>query len=80
MVPRFPRLLGRPVMPGGRSDAGEFSYIGQSCRQNISPNDCKTGGNMYKKVDVSLDFVSREKEIIELWKQNDVFEKSVKKN
>ena len=35
---------------------------------------------MYKKVDASLDFVSREKEIIEFWKQNDVFEKSVKKN
>ena len=34
---------------------------------------------MYKKVDTSLDFVGREKEIIEFWKQNRVFEKSVEK-
>ncbi len=33
---------------------------------------------MYKKVDTSLNFVEREKEIIEFWKRNDVFEKSVK--
>ena len=35
---------------------------------------------MYKKVDTSLDFVEREKEIIDFWKKNDIFEKSVKKN
>ncbi|MDE6058606.1 MAG: isoleucine--tRNA ligase [Clostridia bacterium] len=35
---------------------------------------------MYKKVDTSLNFVEREKEIIELWKKNKVFEKSVEKN
>lgn len=35
---------------------------------------------MYKKVDTSLDFVGREKEIIEFWKENRVFEKSVEKN
>jgi isoleucyl-tRNA synthetase len=35
---------------------------------------------MYKKVDTSLNFIEREKEIIEFWKTNDVFEQSVKKN
>ena len=35
---------------------------------------------MYKKVDTSLNFVEREKEIIEFWKQNDVFSKSIEKN
>lgn len=35
---------------------------------------------MYKKVDTSLNFVEREKEIIEFWKQNDVFLKSIEKN
>ncbi len=32
---------------------------------------------MYKKVDTSLNFVEREKEIIEFWKKNDIFEKSI---
>ena len=35
---------------------------------------------MYKKVDTSLNFVDREKEVIAFWKENDIFEKSVKKN
>ena len=35
---------------------------------------------MYKKVDTSLDFVEREKEVIAFWKENDIFEKSVEKN
>lgn len=35
---------------------------------------------MYKKVDVSLDFTDREKEIIAFWKENGVFEKSIDKN
>ncbi len=35
---------------------------------------------MYKKVDTSLDFVEREKEIIEFWKENGIFEKSIEKN
>ncbi len=35
---------------------------------------------MYKKVDTSLNFVEREKEIIEFWKENGIFEESVKKN
>ncbi len=35
---------------------------------------------MYKKVDTSLNFVEREKEIIDFWKKNHVFEKSVEKN
>ncbi len=35
---------------------------------------------MYKKVDTSLNFVEREKEIIEFWKKNGVFEESIKKN
>ena len=35
---------------------------------------------MYDKVDTSLDFCSREKEIIEFWKQNDIFKKSVTQN
>ena len=35
---------------------------------------------MYKKVDASLDFVDREKEIIKFWNDNKIFEKSVEKN
>ncbi len=35
---------------------------------------------MYKKVDTSLDFVGREKEIIAFWKENNVFEESVKES
>ncbi len=35
---------------------------------------------MYKKVDTSLDFVEREKEIIKFWNDNNVFEESVKEN
>ena len=35
---------------------------------------------MYRKVDTSLDFVGREQEIVEFWKQNHIFEKSVEKN
>ena len=35
---------------------------------------------MYKKVDTSLNFVEREKEIIKFWKDNNVFEKSIQKN
>ena len=33
---------------------------------------------MYKKVDASLNFLDREKEVIDFWNQNGVFEKSVK--
>jgi isoleucyl-tRNA synthetase len=33
---------------------------------------------MYKKVSTSLDFVSREKEVLQFWKDNDVFKKSIK--
>jgi len=35
---------------------------------------------MYKKVDASLNFVEREKEVIDFWKENDVFKKSIEKN
>ena len=35
---------------------------------------------MYDKVDTSLDFCAREQEIIEFWKQNDIFNKSVRQN
>ncbi len=35
---------------------------------------------MYKPVDSNLNFVEREKEILEFWKQNNIFEKSVAKN
>ena len=35
---------------------------------------------MYKKVETSLDFVKREEEVIKFWKENDVFNKSVKQN
>ncbi len=34
---------------------------------------------MYSKVDTSLNFVEREKEIIEFWKSNQIFEKSIEK-
>lgn len=33
--------------------------------------------NMYKKADPNLDFVEREKEVIEYWKKHDVFKKSI---
>ena len=33
---------------------------------------------LYQKVSTSLDFVEREREILEFWKQNGIFEKSVK--
>lgn len=35
---------------------------------------------MYKPVDTNLNFVDREKEILEFWKENEIFEKSVDKN
>ena len=35
---------------------------------------------MYDKVDSSMDFCSREKQVLEFWKQNQIFEKSVKMN
>lgn len=35
---------------------------------------------MYKKVPTSLDFVSREREVLEFWKQNHIFEKSVEQS
>lgn len=35
---------------------------------------------MYNKVDTSLDFCKREEEIIEFWKQNKIFSRSVKAN
>lgn len=35
---------------------------------------------MYEKVDTSLNFVEREKNINKFWKDNDIFEKSVAKN
>ncbi len=35
---------------------------------------------MYKKVDTSLNFVEREKEIIDFWKSGRVFEESIEKN
>ncbi|MDE6597118.1 MAG: isoleucine--tRNA ligase [Clostridia bacterium] len=35
---------------------------------------------MYKKVDTSLNFVEREKEVISFWKENGVFEESIDKN
>ena len=36
--------------------------------------------SMYKKVDTSLNFVEREKEVVEYWNENHVFEDSVKMN
>ena len=35
---------------------------------------------MYRKVDTSLNFVEREKEIVAFWKENGIFEKSIEKN
>ncbi len=35
---------------------------------------------MYKKVDTSLEFVGREQEILTFWKDNHIFEESIKKN
>lgn len=35
---------------------------------------------MYRKVDTSLNFIEREKEIISFWKENGIFEQSVERN
>ena len=35
---------------------------------------------MYKKVDTSLNFTDREKEVLDFWKKNDVYKKSERKN
>ena len=35
---------------------------------------------MYRKVSTSLDFVPREKEVLEFWKENHIFEKSVEQS
>ncbi len=35
---------------------------------------------MFNKVDTSLDFCAREKEISDFWKENDIFQKSVRQN
>ena len=32
---------------------------------------------MYQKVDTSLNFVDREKEVCQFWKDNDIFQKSM---
>ena len=32
---------------------------------------------MYKKVDTSLNFLDREKEVLDFWKENEIFEKSL---
>ena len=35
---------------------------------------------MYKPVETNLNFVDREKEVLEFWKQEDIVRKSVEKN
>jgi isoleucyl-tRNA synthetase len=35
---------------------------------------------MYKKVDKELNFVDRELKVLEFWKQNDIFKKSMNMN
>ncbi len=35
---------------------------------------------MYKKVDTSLNFLDREKEVLSFWKENGIFEENMKKN
>ena len=35
---------------------------------------------MYKKVDTGLNFVEREQEVLDFWKENHIFEKSVQEN
>lgn len=35
---------------------------------------------MYKKVNSNMDFCSREREVLEFWKENRIFEKSIEKN
>ena len=39
---------------------------------------CKECDSMYEKVSTDLNFVEREKEVIEFWKNNDIFKKSIK--
>ena len=35
---------------------------------------------MYKKVDASLNFADREKEVLEFWKKEEIFKKANEKN
>ena len=35
---------------------------------------------LYSKVDTSMNFVDREKEVEKFWKDNDIFEKSIKEH
>ena len=35
---------------------------------------------MYDKVDSSMNFIDREKKVIEFWKENNIFEKSIEQN
>ncbi len=35
---------------------------------------------MYKKVDTSLNFIDREKEVLEFWKENKIFERNMQEN
>ena len=35
---------------------------------------------MYKKVDTTLNFLDREKEVLKFWKENNFFEKNVEEN
>ena len=34
---------------------------------------------MYKKVSKELNFVDREKQVLDFWKKNDIYKKSIKK-
>ena len=52
----------------------------QTCRPIIKHCKITEGSKtMYKKVDTSMNFLDREKEVLEFWKENDVFEKSLEK-
>ena len=35
---------------------------------------------MYKKVDTTLNFLDREKEVLQFWKENKIFEQNVAEN
>ena len=45
---------------------------------NECTHDHANEKSMYKKVSTDLNFVEREKEVIEFWKKNDIFKKSIK--
>ena len=64
----------RPALGGGC-----FLFLRTVCNYHYYNNYYKerNGLKVYQKVDPNLDFVEREKQVKEFWKENGIFEKSI---